>query len=203
MILFGASMHSEVILDLLFLNNLSVEKIVDDHPVNTELYGVPIVKNDRNLKGEKAIISIGNNGVRKIIAEKYQLEYISAFHPKSVISRFSSIGKGSVAMANCVVNAGAKVGDHCILNSGSIIEHDCEIEDYVHISPNATLAGNVKIGEGTHVGIGACIIPGITIGKWCIIGAGTVITKNIPDFSVVVGNPGRIIKNMEDGEIYF
>jgi len=197
MILFGASMHSEVILDLLFLNNFSVEKILDDHPINKELYGVPIVKNEGNIEGDEAIISIGNNGVRKIIAEKYDLEYISAFHPRSVISRFSKIGKGTVAMANCVVNAGATIGDHCILNSGSIIEHDCVIEDFVHISPNATLAGNVKIGEGTHVGIGACIIPGIIIGKWCTIGAGAVITKNIPDFSIVVGNPGRIIKNLE------
>lgn len=203
MILFGASMHSEVILDILFLNNISVEKIFDDLPVNEELYGVPIIKNEGNIEEDKAIISIGNNEVRKIIAEKYLLEYVSAFHPKSIISRFSKIGKGSVAMANCVVNAGATIGDHCILNTGSVIEHDCEIENFVHISPNATLAGNVKIGEGTHVGIGACIIPGITIGKWCTIGAGTVVTKNIPDFSVVVGNPGRIIKKMEDDEIYF
>ena len=197
MILFGASMHSEVILDLLFLNNISVEKILDDHPVNEELYGVPIVKNEGNIEGHEALISIGNNGVRKIIAEKYHLDYVSAFHPKSVISRFSKIGKGTVVMANCVINAGAIIGDHVIINTASIIEHDCEIEDFAHISPNATLAGNVKIGEGTHVGIGACIIPGITIGKWCTIGAGTVITKNIPDNSVVVGNPGRIIKKIE------
>ena len=197
MILFGASMHSEVILDILFLNNISVEKILDDHPVNAELYGVPIIKNDGSVEGEEAIISIGNNEVRKVIAEKYDLQYVSAFHPKSVISRFSKIGKGTVAMANCVVNAGATIGDHCILNSGSIIEHDCELEDFVHISPNATLAGNVKIGEGTHIGIGACVIPGMIIGKWCTVGAGTVITKNIPDFSIVVGNPGRIIKNLE------
>ena len=68
-----------------------------------------------------------------------------------------------------------------IINSGAIIEHDCIIEDFVHISPNAAIAGGVKIGEGTHIGIGACVIPGITIGKWATIGAGTVIINDVPD----------------------
>lgn len=65
---------------------------------------------------------------------------------------------------------------------------------YVHISPNAALAGNVEVGEGTHIGIGTAIIQGIKIGKWCTIGAGAVIIKDVPDGAKVVGNPGKIIK---------
>jgi len=48
--------------------------------------------------------------------------------------------------------------------------------------------------EGPHVGAGAVVIPNIIIGKWVTIGAGAVIIKDIPDFAVVVGNPGRVIK---------
>jgi acetyltransferase EpsM len=62
------------------------------------------------------------------------------------------------------------------------------------------LAGNVTIGEGSHVGIGATVIQGITIGKWVTIGAGTVIIKDIPDYAVVVGNPGKIIKYNNENE---
>jgi len=64
----------------------------------------------------------------------------------------------------------------------------------VHISPNASLAGDVYIGEGTHIGIGAVIIQGLKVGKWVTIGAGAVVINDIPDFAVVVGNPGKIKK---------
>ena len=50
------------------------------------------------------------------------------------------------------------------------------------------------VGEGAHVGIGACVIQDIKIGKWATIGAGAVIIDDVPDYAVVVGNPGKIIK---------
>ena len=56
------------------------------------------------------------------------------------------------------------------------------------------MAGNVAVGEGTQIGIGAAVIQGVTIGKWATIGAGAVIIEDVPDFAVVVGNPGRVIK---------
>ena len=68
------------------------------------------------------------------------------------------------------------------------------MEDFVHISPNAALAGSITVGEGTHIGIGASVIQGIKIGKWATIGAGAVIIRDVPDFATVVGNPGKIIK---------
>jgi acetyltransferase EpsM len=59
------------------------------------------------------------------------------------------------------------------------------------------LCGNIRIGVGTQVGACATIIPNIRIGKWCKIGAGAVVTKDIPDYSVVVGVPGIIIKKID------
>jgi acetyltransferase-like isoleucine patch superfamily enzyme len=50
----------------------------------------------------------------------------------------------------------------------------------------------VRIGFGTFVGVNAIILPGVQIGRCCIIGAGAVVTKSVPDFSVVTGNPGQI-----------
>lgn len=194
MILFGASGHAKVILDILFLNRVSVEKIIDDHPSFEKLFKIPVEKNTSDFEGLEAIISIGNNGIRKSIAEKYSLHYQKAIHPKSTISQFSEIGEGTVVMANAVLNPGCKIGTHCIINTAAIIEHDCVLEDFVHISPNAALAGNVFVGEGTHIGIGASIIQGIKIGKWATIGAGAVIIRDVPEFATVVGNPGKIIK---------
>jgi acetyltransferase-like isoleucine patch superfamily enzyme len=51
------------------------------------------------------------------------------------------------------------------------------------------------VGEGTLVGAGAIVLPGIKIGAWVIVGAGAVVTKDVPDRCIVVGNPARIIKS--------
>lgn len=68
----------------------------------------------------------------------------------------------------------------------------------MHICPGASLAGGVEVGEGSMVGIGSTVIQGVKIGKWATIGAGTVIVEDVPDFAVVVGVPGKIIKYLEN-----
>ena len=196
MILFGASGHSKVILDILLQNKISVECVYDDKPKTDSIFGIPVRANSLKYSdANDAIISIGNNSIRKSVSEKYpNLKFVNAVHFSSIISRFADVGEGTVVMANVTVNPDAKIGNHCILNTGCVVEHDCIIEDFVHISPNAALAGNVTVGEGSQIGIGASIIQGVKVGKWSIVGAGSVIISDIPDYSVVVGNPGKVIK---------
>lgn len=200
MILYGASGHAKVILEMLLLNGVKVDYIIDDNPNHCEILGIKVYKtNIRNLDISKnVVISIGDNKIRKKISEKYHLSYVTAIHPKSVISKFTKIGIGTVIMANATINSDVCIGKHCILNTACVVEHDCIIGDFSHISPNASLAGNVHVGVGTQIGIGASIIQGINIGKWCLIGAGSVVLNDIPDFSIVVGNPGRVIKASKD-----
>lgn len=194
--LYGASGHCKVILDILEKNNISVTAIFDDNSQTTSILGNRVnntsefsIQNTDNL-----LISIGNNLVRKKISSKINARYIKAIHPKSIVSPFSEIGVGTVVMAGAIINSDAFIGKHCIINSGAVVEHDCKLNDFTHISPNAALAGGVEIGEGTQVGIGAVVIQGVKIGKWAMIGAGSVIIEDVPDYAVVVGNPGRIIK---------
>jgi len=93
-----------------------------------------------------------------------------------------------------VVNIDSRIGRHVITSTTASIDHDCYIRDFSHIAPKATLCGNVEIGYGTLVGAGSIIHPGIKIGEWCTIGIGTTVMRDVPDFSVVIGNPGRILK---------
>ncbi|MBA5247432.1 acetyltransferase [Marnyiella aurantia] len=196
MILIGASGHAKVILDILFKNEITVDRILDANPPVTELFGVPVNLDDgaQLSKETKAVIAVGNNLIRKKIAESRLLQYMPAVHPRSTVSPFAKIGTGTVVMANAVINPDALVGKHCIINTGAVIEHDCVLEDYVHISPNAALAGNVTVGECSQIGIGAVVLQGIKIGNNVTVGAGAVIIRDIPDRVTVVGNPGRIIK---------
>src|SRR5690606_11565937 len=109
MILIGASGHAKVILDILFKNEITVDRILDAKPPVTEVFGVPVTLDDgQQLSGEtEAVIAVGNNRVRKKIAETRLLQYVAAVHPRSTVSPFAHIGAGTVVMANAVINPDA------------------------------------------------------------------------------------------------
>jgi acetyltransferase EpsM len=197
MIVYGASGHGKVIIEILENSNEPHIEIWDDadkepvwqYPVKRPLpAGTPVA--------DKVVISIGVNATRKKVAEKLgsSVAFGKAIHTTSHISPRATVGEGTVVMANATVNADTRIGKHCIINTCASIDHDCVLGDYVHISPNATLSGDVHVGEGTHVGSGASTIQGVKIGKWCNIGAGAVVIRDIPDFATAVGNPARVIK---------
>lgn len=195
--LYGASGHCKVLIDILNLQGILIELIVDDNPTIVDLVGIPVVLSKEFTKQDNLIVAIGDNLIRKKISQKNSATYFKLIHPKTTISPIATIGKGSVVMAGVIINSDSKIGSHCIINTGALIEHDCNIGNFVHISPKTALAGNVRVGEGTQVGIGAVVAQGVKIGKWCVIGAGAVIIRDVPDYAVVVGNPGRIIKYLD------
>ena len=195
MYLYGASGHAKVIIDILEASGVQVEGLIDDNPNIDQLQGYPV---RHTFTGESPfIISIGNNKIRKQVAERLQTAYGKAIHPSAILSPTAKIGDGTVVMQGAIIQADAKIGKHCIINTGSSIDHECLIGDYVHISPHATLCGNVHIGEGSWIGAGTTIIPNLNIGKWSMIGAGSVITEDIPDHVLAFGNPCRIVRHLK------
>lgn len=195
-ILYGASGHCKVIIDILECSNVGIKNIVDDNPKSTTILGKSVVHSSeiKLQSTDRVILSIGNNKVRRKLSNQFNVTFVKAIHPTAIVSQHTKIGEGTVVMAGALINPDTTIGNHCIINSGAIVEHDCIIENFVHISPNASLAGGVEVGEGSQVGIGATVIQGIKIGKWAVIGAGAVIINDVPDHSVVVGNPGKVIK---------
>lgn len=195
MFLYGASGHAKVIIDILNANGIKIEGLVDDNPEITDLLGYPVFH--QYADHSPLIISIGNNSIRKMIAEKISADFATAIHPTAVISPAATVGDGSVVMQGAIVQSCAKIGKHCIINTGASVDHECIIEDYVHVSPHATLCGNVHVGEGSWIAAGSVVLPGIKIGKWSVIGAGSVVSKNIPDGVLAVGNRCKIIKKIQ------
>ncbi|ARV09683.1 acetyltransferase [Winogradskyella sp. PC-19] len=194
--LYGASGHCKVIIDMILRNGGNVVKVFDDNKATKEILNIKVSSgfNQDEVKGN-LIISIGNNQIRKKIAESIQKDvFCKLIHPNAIVDASVDIAKGSVVMAGAIINSSVKIGKHCIINTASSIDHDCVIEDYVHVSPNSTLCGNTRVGEGSHVGAGSVIIQGVTVGKNVTIGAGSVIISDVPDNVTIVGNPGKIIK---------
>ena len=190
--LFGASGHAMVIMDIISAQGDETGSLYDDTPHCSEIHGHPVWKSDRTTVCGPLIISIGSNRIRKLISERYPLEYACAVHPRATISPSASIGDGTVVMQGAIIQSDAEIGRHCIINTGASVDHECVIGDFAHISPHATLCGNVRVGEGSWIGAGATVIPGIRIGRWCTIGAGSVVIRDIPDGATAYGNPCRI-----------
>ena len=193
--LFGASGHAKVIMDIVEAQGDIVGCLYDDAPNCKEIHGCVEYKADEKEVEGPLIISIGSNKIRRLISERYKINYATAIHPCSIVSQSAIIKEGTVVMQGAIIQPDVQIGRHCIINTGASVDHECQIGDYVHISPHATLCGNVKIGEGTWIGAGTTIIPGIKIGKWSVIGAGSVVINNIPDYVTVVGNPCEKIIN--------
>lgn len=192
MFLYGASGHAKVIIDIIKEMGLPIDGIFDDNKKITKLNEFVI---NHQWKGESPmIISIGNNNVRKMIAEKLNCQFERAIHPSAIISPSVSIDVGSVVMAGTIINSDAIIGKHCILNTGASVDHECIIGDFVHISPHATLCGNVRVGEESWIGAGAVVVPGIRIGKRCVIGAGATVINDVHDGTVVAGVPAKLLK---------
>jgi len=196
MIIYGASGHGKVIAEILEESGISDIAFVDDQPVGESFLGYPLHHTAEldQLQKTPIIIAVGNNSIRKKLVGELAPRFATAKHPSAQISKRSIIGEGTVIMAGVSVNSESIIGRHVILNTNCSIDHDCVIADYVHVSPNAALAGNVIVGECTHIGIGASVIQGIKIGKYVTVGAGAAIIEDIPDYAVVVGVPGKIIK---------
>jgi sugar O-acyltransferase (sialic acid O-acetyltransferase NeuD family) len=196
MVIYGASGHSKVIIDIIESRNIyPIDLIIDDNTEILNIMGRPVVHSIPENNNWLFIIAIGNNVIRKKIVEKNQFNYVNPqIHKMAIVNENVEVGKGSVVMAGVVINPSCRVGVHSIINTNASLDHDVEVGDYCHVSPGAVITGNVIVGDGTQVGAGATILPGVKIGEWCTIGAGAVILNDVPDYAVVVGNPGRIIK---------
>lgn len=198
--IYGASGHGKVILDIIESVSSEIDFVIDDNPEVKEFAGKSVIhKLTPEVLKSETVFAVGQNHIRKKLAETFKGPVASALvHSSAALSDSVELGNGTVVMANAVINASAIAGRHCIINTAAVVEHDVNLADFVHISPGAVITGNVSVGEGTHIGAGAVVIPGIKIGKWVSVGAGAVIIRDIPDFAVVVGNPGKIIKNKSD-----
>lgn len=118
-------------------------------------------------------------------------EPVALADPSAVVARTAELGHGSYVNAGVVVASHARVGCHVNLNRSVSIGHDNDLGFASSFGPGAITAGGVVVGPAAFVGAGATILPGVRIGRRATIGAGAVVTRDVADFEVVVGNPAR------------
>lgn len=126
----------------------------------------------------------------------------------SVILDGATIGENCNICAHTLIEGDVVLGDNVTVKSGVYLWDGTRIEDDVFIGPNATFTNDVMprskvyptsfqqiiVRQGASIGANATILPGVIIGRKAMVGAGAVVTKNVPENAVVVGNPARIIR---------
>jgi len=87
-----------------------------------------------------------------------------------------------------------EIGDHVVVSPGTtFITHDGSVWLFRDKHPNITVFGKISIGNNSFIGANSIILANTTIGSNCIIGAGSVVRGKIPDNSVVMGNPAKVV----------
>lgn len=132
--------------------------------------------------------------------------FTNLIHP-SVNLEEVRVGTGVYIQENVILQAKSAIGNNSAINAGSIVSHETKLGNSVFLAPGCHLAGCIEVGDGVFFGVGSTVMPRIKIGKWSVIGAGSVVIRDVPPYSVVVGNPGRVIKKNESdfdsGDVLF
>lgn len=110
-----------------------------------------------------------------------------------------------------VIGNNVHLSKHCCIGCSNkiVLENDVRLAPYCHITDRnhvytdvnipiwrqtSESPGPVIIGQQTWLGFGVQVMPGVSIGKHCVIAAGSIVTKDIPDYSVAIGSPAKVIK---------
>lgn len=154
---------------------------------------------------EPTIIYSGND-----IGDNFNTGHFVTIREENKIGDNVSIGSHSNIEHHIIIEDNVRIHSNCFIPEYSILKHDC------WIGPNVVLTNakyprsiNVKeelkgptIGEYAKIGANSTILPGIKIGKHALIGAGTVVVKDVPEYAIVVGNPGNIVGDIRNNKKY-
>lgn len=130
------------------------------------------------------------------------------------VREHARLGRNCILSKDVYVDAGVQIGDNVKIQNGISIYHGVTLEDGVFCGPHMVFTNDrnprainpdgslkaatdwvlseTRVKTGASIGAGAIIVCGVTIGRWAMIGAGAVVTKDVPDYGLVYGNPARL-----------
>ena len=134
------------------------------------------------------------------------------------IWHFVHVRKGAKIGKNCIIGKGAyidtkvEIGNNCKIQNFSTIYQGVNLGNNVFIGPHVCFTNDIYpratnwskekiektlVKDGASISANSTIIAGITIGKYAMVGAGAVVTKDVPDYALVVGNPARVVGTVD------
>jgi sugar O-acyltransferase (sialic acid O-acetyltransferase NeuD family) len=199
-VLIGGGGHCKACIDVIESTQHTIAGILDKEPGENKVLNYSILGGDDEIKkliakGHEFLITIGQiksaasrvHLYEKIIGLNGKLSIV--FAASALISKYATVGKGTIVMHQAIINVSATVGNNCIINTKALIEHDCFIDDHSHISTGAIVNGHCRVGKRVFIGSNSVLVQGVQIGDEVVIGAGSVVVNNITDSGIYAGNP--------------
>ncbi len=131
------------------------------------------------------------------------------------------IGRNCIISKNVYIDADVILGDNVKVQNNCSLYHGLEVADGVFIGPHVVftndryprainpdgtlksasdwVVGRTRLEYGAAIGAGAVIVTGVTIGRWAMVGAGAVVTRDVPDYGLVLGTPARLVGYVSAG----
>jgi acetyltransferase EpsM len=110
-------------------------------------------------------------------------------HPRAVVSSDVQIGIGAFVASCATVQPESRIGRFASLRAGAMLGHHCVVKEHAYVGPNATMCGRSMLEVGAHLGPAAVLLDGKTMGTFSVAGIAAAVTKDVPDYWVVFGNP--------------
>jgi sugar O-acyltransferase (sialic acid O-acetyltransferase NeuD family) len=178
---------------------------LDDDPARagTTLHGVPVLgplSLARTLPEAWFVNGIGSPGnfwkKEAIIASAgvRHERFLTLVHPAASVSRMARLGPGTVVFQNATVTSNVIIGNHVVILPNSVISHDDRIGDYTCVAGGVCISGGVTVGKTCYLGTRSCLNGNIKVGDYCLVGMGSVVLRDVPENSVVVGQPARFLR---------
>lgn len=181
-----------------FLKNIAHRMLIPENDFRPRLWIRLFVNPFKHKRGKGSIV---RSRTRIDVFPFNQFE----LGERSLIEDFSTINNGvgdvnignqSVIGIGCTLIGPVKIGNHVIMAQNIVVSglnHGYEIID-IPTSEQKTVTSLITIMDDVWIGANCVVTAGVTIGKHAVIGAGSVVTKNVPAYSVSVGNPARVVK---------
>lgn len=157
----------------------------------------------KHLPGSFSKINIGQKKIRNALARCFvpgidktvNIENGAEFSSRIQAGELSNIGEKAYIQGKVIIGKYVMMGPECNIWT---INHETSRTDIPMCKQGNTIEQEVIIGDDVWIGSRVTILPGVHIGKGVIIGAGAVVAKDIPDYSVAVGNPATVVKTRDD-----
>ena len=117
--------------------------------------------------------------------------WTTVIDPLSAVAADAVIGGGCFIGPFATVGPNARIGAHTTVRAGACVSHDCALGEFVFLGSGAVVCGYAEAGEGAYIAPNATICDRCRVGRFAVVGLGSVVTRDVPDHLVSIGNPSR------------